>query len=50
MWVVLGLDGEPLQKFPAGLRGWRRALRWAEQNGGEFDIVFMAYVQGDDED
>ena len=49
MWAVLGLDGEPLATFPAGLRGWRRALRWAEMNGGELDIVFMAYVQGDEE-
>lgn len=48
MWVVLDLGGDPIAKFPAGLRGWRRALRWAEMNGGELAIVFDPYPQGDE--
>ena len=44
MWVVVADDGTPLAKFPPGRLGWDKALRWARENGGEHDIVFMAHV------
>lgn len=45
MWVVLDLAGEPLATFKAGLDGWRRAVRYAERQGGELDVVFMAHFR-----
>ena len=45
MWAVLDLNGDPLATFKAGLDGWQRAVRYAERNGGEFDIVFMPYLE-----
>lgn len=45
MWVVVGLSGEPLATFKAGLEGWRLAVRFAEREGGELDIVFQPYVR-----
>lgn len=44
MWTVLDLDGNILESFPSGRRGWLRAVRFAEREGGELDIVFMPYV------
>lgn len=45
MWTVLDLDGNILESFPSGRRGWLRAVRFAEREGGELDIVFMPYVK-----
>lgn len=44
VWVVLGLDGDVLESFPPTKAGWRLAVRWAERQGGELDVVFMAYA------
>lgn len=44
MWTVLDLNGDPMKSFPAGHKGWLEAVRFAQQQGGELDIVFVAYV------
>ena len=44
MWCVLDLDGDPLKTFPGDRRGWEAAVRFAQQQGGELDVVFMSYV------
>ena len=46
MWCVLSLDGDVIESFPAGRRGWLRAIRFAEREGGELDVVFMASWPG----
>lgn len=46
MWLVLDLNGDPIAQFPAGRRGWQRAIRFATERGGELDVVFMAHVKG----
>jgi hypothetical protein len=45
MWCVIDLNQEVIAKFPPDLEGWRKAVRWAEKEGGELDILFMAYVK-----
>lgn len=44
MWCVIDLDGDPIATFPGDRSGWLQAVRHAEKEGGELDIVFMAYV------
>jgi hypothetical protein len=44
VWCVLGLDGDVLESFPPTKSGWKQAIRWAERQGGELDVVFMAYA------
>lgn len=41
---MLDLNGDPMRTFPAGHKGWLEAIRFAEQQGGELDVVFMAFV------
>lgn len=45
MWCVVGDNEEVLASFPAGRDGWRRAVRWATENGGELGIVFLAHMR-----
>ena len=46
MWCVLSETGELLRSFRAGADGWRKAVRWATEHGGELDIQFLAHVSG----
>ncbi len=41
---MIDLDGDPIATFPGTRKGWLAAVRHAEKEGGELDIVFMAYV------
>lgn len=45
MWVVLTDEGGILASFPAGRNGWQRAVRYATEQGGELDVVFMPHVR-----
>lgn len=46
MWCVLAFEnGELLHSEPAGLVGWQRCVRWATEQGGEVEIVFLEHVR-----
>lgn len=46
--MILDLNGDVMARFPAGRRGWQRAVRFATERGGELDVVFMAHVRATD--
>lgn len=45
MWVVLDLNGDVVAKFSADRAGWLKAVKWATDQGGEMDVVFLAHAK-----
>lgn len=40
MWVAVSLEGICLKTFGAAESSWRAAVRWAEREGGDLEILW----------
>jgi hypothetical protein len=40
MWVAVSLEGVCLKTFGAAGDSWKRAVRWAEREGGNLEILW----------